>query len=64
VARVEFYVDSKLLNTDLAAPYLLILNTKQLSNGQHTIDAIAYDAAGNNARDTITVTVQNSVPSQ
>ena len=60
VTKVEFYVDSKLINVDLSSPFVFLLDTTKLSNGQHTIVAIVYDDAGNTASDNITVTVQNS----
>ncbi len=47
VVKVEFYVDNQLKGTDQAAPYTLALNSSTLSNGQHTLRAKAYDAAGN-----------------
>ena len=62
VAKVEFYVDSTLLSTDVTAPFAFLLDTTKLSDGQHTITAIVYDAAGNHASTNIAVNVQNSIP--
>jgi hypothetical protein len=57
VARVEFYVDGALLGTDSLSPYSLGWNTAGLT-GSHTLQARAYDAAGNMATSsTVTVTV-------
>jgi peptidoglycan/xylan/chitin deacetylase (PgdA/CDA1 family) len=49
VARVDFYVDGKVVGTATAAPYRANWNTnnKQVSKGSHTIYAVAVDGAGN-----------------
>jgi hypothetical protein len=57
VARVEFYVDGKLLATATAVPYRCTWNTRKVQRGTHTIQAIAYDKAGNKATASISVTV-------
>jgi peptidoglycan/xylan/chitin deacetylase (PgdA/CDA1 family) len=60
VARVDFYVDNKLLGTATSAPYRVNWNTnnKQVPKGSHTIYAVAVDRAGNSRATTpITVTV-------
>jgi hypothetical protein len=60
VARVDFYVDNKLLGTATSAPYRVNWNTnnKQVPRGSHTIYAVAVDRAGNSRATTpITVTV-------
>lgn len=59
VAKVEFYVDSTLVNTDSSAPYAFQWNTATVANGQHLITAKAYDAAGNFSNSSYYVTVQN-----
>ncbi len=60
VSKVEFYVDSNLVNSDSTAPYDFSLDTKTLSNGTHTMLAKAFDAAGNTTSSTaISVTVSN-----
>lgn len=60
VTKVEFYVDSNLVNTDSSAPYDFSLDTKTLTNGTHTMLAKAFDAAGNTRSSTaISVTVSN-----
>ncbi len=60
VARVEFSVDGTLRNSDTASPYAFSLDTTGLSEGSHSISARAYDAAGNSANASITVSVSNS----
>jgi hypothetical protein len=47
VTYVEFYVNGVLQATDTASPYLLSWNTSSLSPGAYTLQAKAYDAAGN-----------------
>jgi hypothetical protein len=47
VARVAFYDGAQLIGTDTTAPYQLSWNTRKVSLGQHTLTAIATDAAGN-----------------
>lgn len=60
VTKVEFSLDGSLKMTDVAAPYNYSFDSKTLSNGNHTLAAKAYDAAGNNSSTTITVNVQNT----
>jgi peptidoglycan/xylan/chitin deacetylase (PgdA/CDA1 family) len=61
VARVDFYVDNKLVGTATSAPYRINWNTnnkQQVPKGSHTIYAVAVDRAGNSRATTpITVTV-------
>jgi fibronectin type 3 domain-containing protein len=59
VAKVEFSVDGSLKLTDNSSPYSYSLDTKTLNNGNHTVSAKAFDAAGNSATNTITINVQN-----
>jgi peptidoglycan/xylan/chitin deacetylase (PgdA/CDA1 family) len=49
VARVDFYVDGKVVGSASGAPYRVNWNTnnKQVSKGSHTIYAVAVDRAGN-----------------
>ena len=61
VARVEFYVDGVLKNTDTAAPWSWNWDTNTATNGTHTLVASAFDAAGNtNNSAGVVVTVNNS----
>jgi chitodextrinase len=59
VTKVEFYVDSVLKVTDTTSPYGFGWDTPPVLNGAHSISAKAYDAVGNTASDSVTVTVQN-----
>lgn len=59
IARVTFYVDGKSVSTSTNSPYKFAWNTKKESQGQHTLTAVAVDAAGNTASSaTVNVTVK------
>ena len=60
VARVDFYVDSSLINSDTAAPYNCKLDTTTVANGSHTLKAVAHDTATKTATSVRTVTVNNA----
>ena len=47
VTLVEFYVDGALKASSNVAPYSASINSTTLSNGNHSLVARAYDAAGN-----------------
>jgi hypothetical protein len=58
---VEFYIDGSLASTDSVAPYSYPWDTTAVADGGHTIDATAYDMAGNfDAADQVAVTVDQS----
>ncbi|MGB9081709.1 MAG: Ig-like domain-containing protein [Desulfuromonadaceae bacterium] len=60
VAKVEFYVNSVLQDTETLAPYVYSWNTATLASGSYTLLAKAYDAAGNIGQSSaVTVTVVN-----
>jgi hypothetical protein len=62
VAGVEFKLDGVLLAPeDTAAPYTVAWDTRTASAGLHTLTAVAWDAAGNSATATRTVTVANAL---
>jgi hypothetical protein len=61
VTKVEFYLDGALQSTDTTSPYSWSWNTTASTNGSHTLQSKAYDAAGNVGSSTsISVTVSNS----
>ena len=62
VDHVDFFIDGAFLNTEHGAPYACVVDTTQYPNGNHTLRATAFNAAGNNASASITVSVQNSSP--
>jgi hypothetical protein len=47
VSKVEFYVNGVLQAHDTSPPYLYSWNTSLLANGNYTLQAKAYDEAGN-----------------
>lgn len=50
VAKVEFYIDGKIISTDKTSPYIMYWNTSKLvKNKLYTIKVIAYDTARNTA---------------
>ncbi len=62
VTKVELYKDGSLLNSSTVLPYTYPWNTTSDSNGNHTLQTKAYNAAGNVGVSTIvTVTVNNIV---
>jgi chitodextrinase len=63
VADVQFQLDGSNLGPDLTtAPYTISWNTTTVSNGSHTLTAIARDTSGNKATSAgVVVTVSNTV---
>jgi hypothetical protein len=64
VSTVQFKVDGANVGGALTtAPYAYALSTTSLSNGSHTLTAVATDTAGNSATSAaVTVSVNNSTP--
>ena len=64
VVGVQFKVDSANVGAEISAsPYSFSLNSTALSNGNHTLTAVARDAAGNMATSaSVVVKVNNSTP--
>jgi phosphodiesterase/alkaline phosphatase D-like protein len=62
VSRVVFYIDGTQIAEDTAAPYKTQWDTTAYADGSHTVEAVAYDANNQSARDEITVTVNNVPP--
>jgi len=61
VTKVEFYVDGAMKFSDGSSPYSYSLNTESLSDGNHTLQARAYDAAGNvGLSSNLTIGVKNT----
>lgn len=61
IAKVEFYIDGTLINTDTTAPYTSTWTTLTYQNGAHKIKAIGYDTSAQQTSYEIDVTVQNVV---
>jgi len=47
VAEVDLYLDGRLFGTSSSATAVFTWNTRKAAHGQHTLQAVAYDAAGN-----------------
>jgi len=64
VVRVEFFLDGTGVGQDTTAPYVTTLPPSGLGLGNHTIEATAYDAAGNSASAwrNVTVTGEDVIP--
>jgi len=64
VLRVEFFLDGTGVGQDTRAPFEATLPPSGLGLGNHTIEATAYDAAGNSAsaRRNVTVTGEDVIP--
>jgi len=63
VSRVEFYVDDVLIGSDTTSPYGATWNSSGVSNGAHTLKAIAFDAGGLANESAVSVSVDNPLPS-
>ena len=61
VTKVVFKVDGTALNTESYAPWECNFDSTGVSDGAHTLTAIAYDAAGNSRNASVAVTVANAV---
>lgn len=58
VSIVDFYVDDTQVGDDGEAPYEYLWDASGAEPGsEHTLEAAAYDEAGNEAWDSITVTI-------
>ena len=64
VVSVEFFVDGSSIGTGFqsgqAGPWAISWNTTSVTDGAHTIAVTAYDAKGNDASDTVSITVDQS----
>lgn len=62
VAFVEFWVDGAWQAADTSAPYSCSWDSRSVSNGAHTLMAIAEDTSGNRTSTWISVNVANAAP--
>jgi hypothetical protein len=53
VTRVDLRVDGKLYATSSSAMTVFTWNTFKISRGTHTLEAVAYDAAGNSGHSAV-----------
>jgi hypothetical protein len=62
VASVKFDVDGSLVSTSTTAPYTGVIDTTKLTNGTHTLTAVATDTSNNSTTSQpIGITVSNPV---
>ena len=63
VTRVDFYRDGVFMLSDDSAPYSAVFDSKMLANGAHSLQAKAYDVAGNEGvSGSLSVSVFNAPP--
>jgi hypothetical protein len=62
VQKVEFYVDDDKIAEDSGEPYETTWDSTLVADGDHTIKAVAYNAANQTSQDQITVHVGNIPP--
>ncbi len=62
LSKVRFIIDSSTIADDTSEPYSFSYNTEAVSNGTHTIKAVAYDTGGLTAESAVTVTINNAAP--
>ncbi|MCK5004379.1 MAG: hypothetical protein KAS21_04790, partial [Candidatus Aminicenantes bacterium] len=55
LTKVELFIDNDLVSTFTSAPYSYTWNTDGLSEGNHSVKAIAYEASGQTTTDSVTV---------
>jgi subtilisin family serine protease len=61
VVKVDLYLDGAFFVSDSSSPYSFALDTSTLSNGNHVLEVLAFDAANNSASTgPVTVTVNNT----
>ena len=60
VSRVDFFLGSNLVGSDTSAPYSTSLTTRGFPDGAYVLKAVAYDAGGNSAEASVSVTVANA----
>ncbi|MBT8445253.1 MAG: serine hydrolase, partial [Gammaproteobacteria bacterium] len=64
VTEVEVLANGSEIGTDSAPPYRVEWSTRQITNGTYTVTAVARDAAGNEATQSVNVTVDNATDLQ
>jgi thermitase len=61
VKSVTYTLDGVSIGTSALPPFSVLLNTQNYSNGAHTLLARAFDEFGNNASQSISVSISNAV---
>lgn len=60
VVKVDLYASGRLVGSDVTAPYQFSWDSSTASNGNVTLVAYGYDAAGNQAQNQVSVNVGNT----
>ncbi len=55
LSKVELFIDNELVRTFNSAPYSYTWNTEGISSGNHTVQAVAYEGAGQTSAESVTV---------
>jgi len=61
VERIAFYLDGGLLGIDYAPPHAWLVDTTRYGNGDHEVQVMAYDQAGNMTSETAVLAFENPV---
>lgn len=64
ISKVLFYIDDICVSTDTTSPYSYSWDTTMVSDGQHTIKAVAYNISGSSSSVSISVNVLNQTSNQ
>jgi predicted secreted Zn-dependent protease len=62
IAGLFFAVDGTPLGPEMLAPFTMTWDSRTVADGQHTLKVTTRDAVGNNNRQIITITVNNTNP--
>lgn len=62
ISKVEFYLDNNLKGTSTQSPYQCVVDSRQETDGNHTILVKAYDLENNEGTATISITIDNTPP--
>ena len=62
VSSVDVFVDNIKVTTLTSSPYTYSLNTADYADGNHVITVKAYDPSGNEAEQSVAISVDNDVP--
>lgn len=60
VTRVDFLLNGTLLGSSSQAPYTFAWNSASATDGNYSLQAVAWDAAGNSGAHTLNVSVRNN----
>ena len=61
IRQVQFYLDGSSIGTDTGSPYTCSFDSTKLSNGSHTLRAVATDTLGGTSSRQVSFSVNNTV---